>query len=202
MIISHKNKFIFFHIPKCAGTSVYASLCKSLEIVNGKGEPTCDEQDHILFKNPPNERFGNSLVLNQHCNYAGVENYFDEKGYDINEYFKFTFVRNPWARTVSYWTYEKDTRSFRDYCIEEKDIQFYRIKKPDCYELGVDYVGKSENLDQDFNHILDRLNLPRVEVNTLNKSVYKPYKAHYTSELIDVIADKYEVDIEQFDYEY
>ena len=202
MIISHKHKFIFFHIPKCAGTSVYSALCNSLGVVDNKGEPTCSLEDHMLFKNPPNDRFGNSIHLNQHFCYEGVKYYLDEQGYDIDDYFKFSFVRNPWARTVSYWTYEKDARSFRDYCIEEKDIQFDRIKKPNCYELGVDYVGKSENLDQDFNYILDRLNLPRVEIKTLNKSVYKPYKAHYTSELIEIIEEKYAVDINAFGYSY
>ena len=202
MIISHKHKFIFIHIPKCAGTSVYTSLCKSLELVNGKGEPTCDEQDYMLFKNPPHERFGNSLALDQHCDYAGVKNYFDEKGYDINEYFKFTFVRNPWARTVSYWIYGKDARSFRDYCIEEKDIQFYRIKKPDYHELGVDYVGKVENMNEDLKTVCNKIGIPNPEIYHHNESDHKHYTEYYNEKTQELIAKNYELDISNFSYKF
>jgi len=37
---------------------------------------------------------------------------FKEEGWDFNEYFKYSFVRNPWDRYFSFYTYYKDKLKF------------------------------------------------------------------------------------------
>ena len=70
-MISHKHKFIFIHIPKCAGCSLKEHLVKNSDnkLINS-GHESLD----VLLKN------------------------FSLK---TEDYYKFTFVRNPWDRIVS-----------------------------------------------------------------------------------------------------
>ena len=81
MYISHPDKFIFFHTPKVAGSSI-----------------------HIFFK----DHYG--LVGEQRCDPIPSIHHMSAKDYlnsnpQYKNYFKFSFVRNPWDKMVSQWWY-------------------------------------------------------------------------------------------------
>lgn len=104
MIISHSHKFIFIKIPKTAGTS----------IVNHLG-PYLNEE----MRNPSlgdHERIRDTLVgkVNEKKIYRpGIISISKENNlnqhFDINDYFKFAFVRNPWDVRLSRYFYLRDT---------------------------------------------------------------------------------------------
>jgi chondroitin 4-sulfotransferase 11 len=168
---------------------------------------------------------------------------------DINEntqnYFKFTFVRNPWARCVSRYFYVKsrqgerynmyknstfneyikakgppyednDDRKFLltfDWCSHSPNLQkLYEKKHPfenqvdwisdEHGKVLTDFVGKFENLQEDFNAVCDKIGIPHQQLPHKNKTNHKHYTEYYDDETRSIVAEKYAKDIEYFGYEF
>ena len=86
---SRKQKIIFIHIPRTAGTSIAWAL-----------KEYSDD-----FQYPIDER--NNLT--QHWTYDEYKNELKKKyNEDINDYFVFTIVRNPWDRLISHFTWHTE----------------------------------------------------------------------------------------------
>jgi hypothetical protein len=103
MIISNSNKYIFIHIPKCAGTSVTHALADCFrwnDLVLGSTEFGAGIES--AYK----QKFG----LEKHSTVQDVTSVVGSKVW--SEYFTFTFVRNPLSRIVSWYTFAK--RIFND----------------------------------------------------------------------------------------
>lgn len=228
MIISHKHKFIFIHIPKCAGTSVTHSLVHNLYLESpNKNEwrfNGVNKELAQIFKEHPEE--GNCDQLNQHEKFYSVKQFFIENELDINEYFKFSFVRNPWSRIVSTFAYGKkmaeESDPWTDWANHLKDLDFLnftkeygpeiqlewvseqKISKNDLGEpdIGLDFIGKNETLQEDFNYICDKIGVHRQKIAHVNKNPHKHYTEHYNNETRDIISKKYAKDIEFFGYKF
>lgn len=110
VILSHSHKFIFIKTIKTAGTSIEVALSQ-----------LCDEGDVVTPIIPP-------VKGHNPRNYDGFWNHISAS--DVakrvpaevwNSYFKFTFERNPWDKTVSLFWFLKDRfgfeENFTDYCI-------------------------------------------------------------------------------------
>ena len=71
------------------------------------------------------------------------------------------------------------------------------------FNLQVDFIGKFENLNEDFLKIANKLNI-NSDLLHLNKSdnIRKMYFDYYNQESIDIIADLYKEDIDLFKYDY
>lgn len=95
MILSQGRKYIFIHIPKTGGTA----LTLALEARAMK--------DDILFDNTPKAKSRQHRQkelraagrLWKHSTRADIEGLVP----DLDSYFTFTLVRNPWDRMVSYY---------------------------------------------------------------------------------------------------
>lgn len=105
MIISRRHRYIFVHIPKTGGTA----LSLALEARVGK--------DDILFGDTPKARARSGRQSQLHAagrlwkhstlsDIAGLVT-----GAELESFFIFTLVRNPWDRLVSYYTWLR-TQSF------------------------------------------------------------------------------------------
>ena len=201
-MISHTHKFIFTHIPKTGGTSI-------LHLLNDYFDPPVGR--------PPNtnQRMHNDLVKDlEKCS---------------DDYFKFAFVRNPWDRTVSAYHYVwysdimawwRAGRRSKPWTFKKwlKSRHFSRPrgrKKNRCYrgdqlcwvsscegELLADFIGKFENLQEDFKYVCDKLGLPKQELPHKNKSKHKHYTEYYDDETIEIVRKFYKNDIEYFGYEF
>tara|TARA_B100002019_G_scaffold106695_1_gene91682 strand:+ start:26824 stop:27474 length:651 start_codon:yes stop_codon:yes gene_type:complete len=88
MLISHKHKFITIDIPKTGTRSLRQSLIP-LKVINICGEPNLNAEFY------------------QHDNAIRVRKQFKKNNWNWNDYFKFTIVRNPWARYFSFFKYFK-----------------------------------------------------------------------------------------------
>jgi hypothetical protein len=89
MLISHKYKFITIDIPKTGSRSLRESLLP-LSVIDIHGESKVDSQFY------------------QHDYAINAKKQFTERGWNWNEYFTFTIVRNPWVRYFSFFKYFKN----------------------------------------------------------------------------------------------
>ena len=197
MIISPKYNCCFIHIPKSAGTVIRNVL------------KTNDRE----FK----EMFG-------HPTFSEIQT-----EYDLSNYFKFTFIRNPWDRFVSTFFYLKKNdknekllnearKKVSDYSftsfvkkklhLEKTEFnEFYFIHfRPQIHFLesldNIDFIGKLENIQEDFNIICDKIGIPHQELPHKNKTKHKHYTEYYDEETKSIVAELFAKDIEYFGYEF
>jgi hypothetical protein len=189
MNVCKKRNFIFIHIPKNAGSSIYKSL----------GLKNVEHHTH-------------KYIIDKQC-----------KNLELDNMFQFAFARNPWDRFLSLyfymfqgpdWQKEKDPNIIdfptfvRLYC-NDYTIIGHRVwqvhYKPQIEWLDlklIDFIGRFESLQEDFNTVCDRINIPRKELPHQNKTNHKHYSEYYNKKTRDMIAKKYKEDIEYFGYEF
>ena len=92
-MISHEHKFIFIELNKTGTTSISSLLDKFSEPPEGG--------PHL---HPGHHEFHRHASLCQMLARDAVYQ-MTGKGFNISDYFKFTFVRNPWDRLVSLYRY-------------------------------------------------------------------------------------------------
>lgn len=84
MRISHQHKFAFFSNPKTGSESVRAMLGPFSDVDNVTWETRTPENPFYAHIRP-----------------VEMRDLFAERGWVFEDYYRFTFVRNPWARLVS-----------------------------------------------------------------------------------------------------
>lgn len=207
MIISHKHQFIFIHNYKVAGTSIRKALKPFAD--NSLFAFLYNNCDKLVFDNFPiiysKQFYGHDTI---------VEVKKKLPPHIFNAYYKFGFVRNPWSWQVSLYHYAKNSKehyqyelmnsfkNFKDYIKWRVDgnvvlqSSFFYDEK-NCL---VDFIGKYENLQNDFNHIKKVLQID-LQLLHLNKSAYnRDFLSFYDVESIDLIAQAFKRDIELFNY--
>lgn len=157
-MISHKHKCIFVHIPKTAGMSIEDSFIRSLGLRFHKGQ--CPPL--LLSYNQDNQLGPPSLAHLLPQQYV-ENNYLTQELFD--SYFKFSFVRNPWARAVSIYKYFRYHRmlsfeAFMEYRFPElwqERNDFVMPQVNFLYDQNgkqqVDFIGKFESLKEDFEFV-------------------------------------------------
>ena len=196
-MISHSHKFIFVHINKTAGTSIETALQKYSDSED-------DQQHEMLHKILPCDGFSNKRQINLFSQCNG--NPFD--------YFKFTFVRNPYDRSVSAYKFATQNNngeylSFKNYLsmIKTDDDKLSYFNQLDWItdeydNIGVDFIGRFENLQEDFNIVCDKIGIPQQQLPHENATKHKHYTEYYDDETRKIVAKKYSKDIEFFGYKF
>lgn len=143
-------------------------------------------------------------------------------GDDVNGFFKFAFVRNPWDRLLSCWCDKRyvnkhtskeakgEQTPFKDYVKSYRGENMYlhtnRHAQMQCaafLNVEMDFVGRLENAHEDFSAICDRLDVdPPEEILHKNITDHKHYTEYYDDETRKIVEDMYRDDIEMFNYKY
>jgi len=179
MLISHKHKFIFIHIPKTAGTTMRALL-----------EPVVD--DFTNFLNDEGKKILSKRIaigLNPspiHMNIIGVSRILDVR---LEEYTLVTAIRDPFDRFVSYYNYLKfnnpshrlhpaanklTLNQFVPFLINDKEFdtacQYSFIRRDNKILMKNVYILKTEQLEEDYKKFCEIFQLPVFPIKSLNKS--------------------------------
>lgn len=207
MLISKEYQFIFIHIYKNAGTSITNAL-RPFAASQWKNQVSrILNRFHISTQFGPQPFPDHSTALDL-IKAMGKENF--------KSYFSFAIVRNPWDWQVSLYKYmlkntahhqhelAKSFGSFDNYikwrCAEEVRFQKDFIYSEDG-ELLVDYVGKFETIDADFQKICSQIGIS-ASLPKLNVSNSKPYRDYYTKETEELVRKTFHTDITLFKYDF
>tara|TARA_R110002020_G_scaffold133235_1_gene297290 strand:- start:12002 stop:12538 length:537 start_codon:yes stop_codon:yes gene_type:complete len=143
-----------------------------------------------------------------------------------NDYFKFSFVRNPWDRMVSmskfieFYGVDLDNGNINiskylkkfpkievDHRSKSKNDKFNPIKN--CVYLNIlnvelDFIGRFENINEDFEFVCESIGKPTLSFvnHSKTQSEHKHYAEYYDDETRQIVAEKYAKDIEYFGYEF
>jgi len=203
MPVCDERKFIFIHIPKNGGSSI-------TRFFDFKPDAFCGSNDGLIINNIRHSpQHQPAWFLKKH---PLLRDRYDE-------YFKFSFVRNPYTRVVSEYFWQKKIKRIRvDLSVEHfssvwlTDLEKYKSRDHHMtqtyflYENGVpivDFIGRLENIDADFKHVLEKINYPDVntELKIENKN-HRPddVEPYYTQEIKERIYNLYKEDFINFNY--
>jgi hypothetical protein len=211
LVISKKNKLIFFHIPKNAGSSVSSMLLKDEKyyypwVILSKILRKFKNTDNFFFDN-----FQRKIFL--FTSHETVKTIQDKISIEIFEnFFKFAIVRNPFSRFVSRYNYMKLTntlreKNFSDFLtkhiekslIADQQLKFLLNKNG---EIGVDKIIKFENINEEIKELSKILSLDISKFKKLNVSTYGDYRDYYNNNTKKIVEDFCKEDLEYFNYSF
>jgi len=200
-MISFQKGFLFVHIPKTAGNSIQSVLrhYSEDEIVALRGE-----QDGI-------ERFGlrnPKYKIKKHSTLVEYRTALGEARF--RDLYKFTCVRNPWDRMVSYYFTPTrhgtawNRKEFRKVILNTLSIADYlRLEdgEEDPFD-NVDYVIRFEKLADGFHSVCGALGIPVAALPQYNRSTREHYSKYYDEELRELVRDRFALEIARFGYTF
>ncbi|MEM7131327.1 MAG: sulfotransferase family 2 domain-containing protein [Chloroflexota bacterium] len=219
-MISEKYKCIFIHIPKTAGTSIEYKLQSFGDLKTGA-------QDHRSIREIEPDTASSVLhdlvmldrdmLFNQLKNLVRHQRRASAK--EFQEYFKFTFVRNPWARVYSWYQNVMRDENHRkrhgvpDDCTFESFLEDHANQwalQPQLYwltdrkgNIPLDFIGRFESLAGDFAHVCEVLKL---DDSDLPRMIASKSKHHYTDfyneKTKKLVAKRYAEEIDYFGYHF
>jgi len=196
-------KYAFIHIPKCAGSSIH----RALGVLHAQRSwPVGKPKYHT---------------------HAKATKAREVLGPAWNECFKFAFIRNPWDLMVSsyhWWlTYAEIFPALHKDIARIRKMGSFSVfirselghsmlnEQPggdltewisDCDEIIVDFVGRYENLNEDWSKICQTLRVTALPLGRENQVVRQDYRVFYDNESTELVANRFARTIELFDYRF
>ena len=200
-MILDKEKLIFIHIPKNAGTSISIYLSGEPEMVEIRGQKAFKHETVGDIKRDHPEIY--------------------------NSYTKFAIVRNPYSRMVSWYSYLRKYRLDNDHIktyqynaknnsyevvdIVKADVMGFRIwaKNPtildprkwlfnnQCYWVDETVtILRYENLNKELNDFFGK----EIKLPTVNKTSRYDLLDYYDEETSNIVYNMYKEDFEKYNY--
>ena len=191
-MISDQHRFIFVHLNKTGGTSIEKIF-----------EPQADQKD-VRYK------------------HASIAYYARKFPRLYRDYFKFAFVRNPWDWLVSRYHWSRDKQQLFDYSfaemlgrlqrrvplaadapwLEKEALLPQRDRLAIRGRVAVDFVGRYENLQGDFDVVCARLGIEPRTLPHVFKTHHTRYVDYYDDTTQKIVAQLYAPDIAAFGYRF
>ncbi|MCK4943541.1 MAG: sulfotransferase family 2 domain-containing protein [Candidatus Aminicenantes bacterium] len=194
MMVSNRKRFVFVHIPKTGGSSIFRALSPYNDA------PDTDENRHLELVE----------IYNRYGYLAGDS---DGSAGELKKYFKFAFVRNPWDRVVSMYSYRLSNREippnlcFSEFVLKRRQYPFgmhreqVELIEDQDGKIALDFIGRLENLEKDWSTLQSRLGISS-RLPHLKQTSHQHYQTYYNRELRDEIAGLYPRDIKTFGYRF
>ena len=200
--ISHEHKFIFFSFPKTGSESVRSILDPYSDVLAVTKSET--SKDNPFYS---------------HITPYETKRLFEEKGWNYDEYYKFTCVRNPYKRLISLYKMKYKMFSKTSFSKWVRTLKPNSKIRGDWYKNGtinfknfisdpegnilVDEVIKLEEINTKLPILLAKFGIKIQNVPHTNKGKVK--LASKTKDLIDekeleFISKKYEWEIKEYGY--
>lgn len=211
MIISQSKKFIFFACGKTGTTSLENILLKYHD--DDLLTPPIEKRLEV-FRKQHNRPFNP-----KHTRPALVREIAGEEIW--SKYFKFVFVRNPWDWVLSnfFFNYPEQAGNMVKFDAEHVNavwevLKYYNqsIDSESYFQHTfvldaqgvklVDYVGRFESIQQDFNDICIQTGIKPERLPELNVTGHRHYRELYTDQAKDLVARYYAKDIQLFEYDF
>jgi hypothetical protein len=262
-MISSEKKFLFVRIPKTAGTTIQTAISRGQFIdldSFGAQIQFCKEGDASWARDAKTVKnkskyinFFDFAVRPDSFIHACYQDW--EEAYDLNGYFSFSFVRNPWEWVVSQYLFlrrvylrrlnnERRGRpsrkryfanrredfskklsnfglSYEEFRLNQELLSFESYVEAyfseDSFnktqssflknkegEIAVDFIGKFENLQSDWEFIAKKINSEQIPLKDTNSSGDRSsYDSYYESaEIKKIVTNGLAEDIERFGYEF
>jgi sulfotransferase famil protein len=200
-MISLRKQFLFVHIPKTAGNSIQSVLRDYSE----------DELVALRKEQDGIERFGLRNPNYKIKKHSTLSQYYDALGDEqFRDLYKFTCVRNPWDRMVSYYftpTQKPENwnrKKFRETISKAVSVPDYlRLKNGEANPFAnVDCIMRFENLANDFRAVCDAIGISPPGLPQYNRSNREHYSKYYDDELRELVRARFAAEIERFDYKF
>jgi hypothetical protein len=220
-VVSDEQQFVYLFVPKVACTSIKHALLPLLNFGVSDEDLVRDDETSEIHK-----------LINRSPHMIKKWRLLSNPDY-YRDYFKFAFVRNPWDRLVSLYLqklapggrgmgrYEYDDvtlyagMSFVEFveavcAIPDKiaDPHFRSQRVPVCGpggEVLADFVGRFENLEEDFARVADALGSPHLSLPHLTPAGTRNsrhYREFYDARLARLVGERYRADANIFGYTF
>jgi len=200
-MISFQKRFLFVHIPKTAGNSIQSVLrdYSEDELVALRGEQ--DGIQRFGLRNP-------KYKIKKHSTLAEYRAALGDTEFD--KLYRFTCVRNPWDRMVSYYftptqnTIAWDRKKFRKAIVKVLSAADYlRLDKGEKDPFAnINYIMRFENLADDFRAVCATLDISPAPLPRYNRSKREHYSKYYDDELRELVGALFATEIERFGYKF
>ena len=124
------------------------------------------------------------------------------------DYFSFTFIRNPWDRIVSCYFYGNryrpqnlTTDKFKEH-IMKSNVILNKISIQRDRSDGCNFIGRFEYMQIDFDTICDLIGIPKQTLPHLVKSNHEHYSTYFTQEMIEKVEEISKGDISHFGFTF
>ena len=195
-MISHLLKFIFIHIPKTSGNSLSIYLKDLISNIVIQRESKMGENQGISIICEKNKKDI------KHKNIKYYENIYGKK---IKDYFKFTIVRNPYDRILSFYFWSKgkknqvfNKKEFINFVKNNQSFQYRYINNTFHIIHYENLIDELKNIEC-FKNIVDFNNYPILNASSNST---KNYNKILDKELKNLIYNKYKKDFKLFGYKY
>ena len=188
---------IFMHIPKTAGRSIMQMYSEKTGINRG-----------ILIMT---NYITGEKIHNPHMTASEVMCEIGTKAY--SEAFKFSVVRNPLDRMVSFYHYGLNRLQKNVFTSFEQFVDFIyydkkmgdmgwnnaKISQSDYLDQNIDYIAKFETIDKDWGFLSKKLGI-NAPLTKVNASRHKPFMTYYNKETERKIREIFNKDFVRFKY--